>query len=298
MLAGDQLITATIGPYGEAVALWAPSPEPGGRPHAQWGPVLDAVPARPVAARVTVHWPDPVAVVNIRTLDLPCPLVQPLPAGRILIVSGRCQWRATGPDRNARVYNPDGDLAAAGTFGDGVSHLLSTPAGDVWAGYRDGGVFGGYGWGGPGPEPIGSGGLVRFSGELAPTWRFAGPGPYGDCRALNVTGQSVWFSSLPEYPVVQVTDESVRSWRNSVGGVRALMVDSAQCALVGGYDTDADRIVIGALWDEFVPQRESVLVLPDGATLPPDARLVARGHVLNVFTGTQWFKVDTELFGA
>ncbi|MDT5024184.1 MAG: hypothetical protein QOE61_610, partial [Micromonosporaceae bacterium] len=65
--------------------------------------------------------------------------------------------------------------------------------------------------------------------------------------------------------------------------------------LIGGYGPGRDRIVVGALWDDYVPQHESVLVLPDGVSLPAGARFVARGHALNVFVGTRWFKVDTEL---
>jgi hypothetical protein len=302
VLAGDVLVAASIGPYGEAVALWStPADEEALRSSTVspgWASFPDAVTARPAAARVTVHWPDPTTVVNIAELDLARPTVQPLTDGRLLIVAARCWWRSGGPDRNARVFDANGAPVTDGTLGDGIAHVLSTPAGDVWVGYFDEGVFGNYGWDGPGPEPLGSKGIVRYSGDLTPVWAFpetpAG-GPVCDCYALNVAGESAWSSYYTDFPVVRIAGDAVRTWRNSIGGVRALIVGGGQCALIGGYEESSNRIVVGALWDEFVPQWESVLVLPDGAVLPKEARLVARGHALNVFVGTQWYKVDTEL---
>ena len=254
-----------------------------------------------MAARVTVHWPDPTTVINLAELDLPQPTVQPMADDRVLIVSARCRWRSDGPDRNARVFDADGSPVTEGTLGDGIAHVLSTPGGEVWVGYFDEGVFGNYGWGGPGRQPIGSKGIVRFSADLTPVWEFpesAVGGPVCDCYALNVAGESAWSSYYTDFPLVRIADDTVRTWRNSVGGVNALIVGGGQCALVGGYGTTRNRIVVGALWEEYVPQRESVLVLPDGKPLPESARMVARGHALNVFIGTRWYKVDTELLGS
>ena len=281
--AEDVLVAASIGPYGEAVALWS----------------TRQATVAPVAARVTTHWPDPSVAISIAELDLPHKIVQPLPDGRMLLVAARCWWRPGGPDRNARVFDADGSPVAEGTFGDGISHVLTTAAGEVWVGYFDEGVFGNYGWAGPGPEPIGSNGIVRFGRDLTPIWRFpvaTAGGPVCDCYALNVAGESAWASYYTDFPVVSIADDAVQTWRNSVGGVHALIIGGGQCALIGGYGPARDRIVVGALlWDEYVPQHESVLVLPDGVSLPPGARFVARGHTLNVFVGTRWFKVDTEL---
>lgn len=297
VLAGDTLVAASIGPYGEAIALWSAVTDPAAARDPGWAAFPDVVRAAPVAARVTVHWPDPTAVVTIAELDLAHPTVQPLPDGRVLVVAARCRWRAGGPDRNARVFDADGAPVAEGTFGDGISHVLTTPSGDAWVGYFDEGVFGNYGWGGPGPRPIGGNGIVRFTSDLTTAWEFpeaAGP-PIADCYSLNVAGESAWASYYTDFPIVRVTADAVRVWPNSVGAAHALIVGGGQCALVGGYGHRRDRIVAGALWEEFVPQHESVLVLPDEEPLPVEAHLVGRGHVLNVFVDTRWFKVDTEL---
>jgi hypothetical protein len=300
VLADDVLISASIGPYGEAVALWStPKGQAALAPSTpSWAAFPDAVRAHPVAARVTVHWPDPTAVTSIAELDLAQPTVQSLPDGRVLLVAARCWWRAGGPDRNARMFDAEGNPVAEATFGDGISHVLATPHGEVWVGYFDEGVFGNYGWANPGPEPVGSMGIVRFGRDLTPVWRFPDTtpgGPIADCYALNVAGESAWASYYTDFPVVRVSSDLVRVWRNSVGAAQAMIVGGGQCALIGGYGTRRDRIVVGALWDEHVPQYESVLVLPDGAGLPVEAHLVGRGHALNVFVGTRWFKVDTEL---
>ena len=60
------------------------------------------------------------------------------------------------------VVDAAGSVVAEGTLGDGINHLLTTPSGAIWVGYFDEGVFGSFGWGGPGPPPIGQPGIVQF----------------------------------------------------------------------------------------------------------------------------------------
>ncbi|MYW92923.1 hypothetical protein G3I59_20480 [Amycolatopsis rubida] len=76
--------------------------------------------ARPV--RVTVHVPEMAVAALIPDLRLARPTVQPLPEGRVLLVDGRSE----GPDRNAMVYDSDGEAAAEQTFGDGIDHVQAT----------------------------------------------------------------------------------------------------------------------------------------------------------------------------
>src|SRR5262249_21153055 len=163
---GDALLSVSVGPAGEAVALWAAPADQealtSGTVQPQWGSFRDARAARPAGARITLQRPGLSEAVRIAEMPLAHATVQPLPGNRFLAVAARCRWRPEGPDRNALVYDPDGAVVAEYTYGDGIENVLTTPSGNAWVGYFDEGVYGNYGWGVPGPEPLGSCGLARF----------------------------------------------------------------------------------------------------------------------------------------
>ncbi len=198
----------------------------------------------------------------------------------------------------------DGALVAETTVGDGVSHLLATPTGDVWSATTTPASSGATAGRGPGPQPIGHSGVVRFSPDLGPTWRYPSrldpPGdespPFGACRTLNVTGQAVWVSSLPEFPVAQIANDVVRVWRNSVGGVRAILVDGARCALVGGYGAGRDRASWSVRWPTTSCRGgKACSSCPMTSRCRPTPGWWPADTYSNVFAGRRWFKVDTEL---
>ncbi|MFC7280202.1 hypothetical protein ACFQS1_40130 [Paractinoplanes rhizophilus] len=297
---GDVLLSVSVGPAGEAVALWsAPADrealtsvtvQPG------WASFPDARAARPATARITVHSPDAVQVVRIAEMPLAHATVQPLPNGRFLVVAARCRWRPEGPDRNALVYGTDGAVAAQYTFGDGIEGVHTTPSGHAWVGYFDEGVFGNYGWGGPGPEPVGSCGLARFdpSGEV--DWRFPPDdvASIDDCYALNVVGETVWACYYSDFPVVKIDNGRVTAWRNDLAhGAKSIIVDDRRVGLAGGYRPHRDRLVIGVLSDGGLREVARYrLVLPDGQPLPDNVRIVGRGPDLHVFHGTDWYRTS------
>jgi hypothetical protein len=131
--AADVLAATSIGPNGEAIALWtspkglaaltATTTQPG------WASFPDPRASRPVAARVTVHRAGPETSVTIADLPLAHPTIQVLPDDRVLVVAARCRWRPDGPARNAIICDTDGRLVAEGTIGDGVEHALVSRSG-------------------------------------------------------------------------------------------------------------------------------------------------------------------------
>jgi len=157
---GDVLVTMSVGPRNEAIAVWSDPPgrqalhgrttQPGGASFA------DPATAVGVAVRVVTYAPGITAVVRVPELRLAHCHVQPLPDDQILIVAARCRWRPDHPDTNAVVLNPDGSVARRAVLGDGIGHVLATDSGKIWVGYFDEGVYGNYGWGNPRPEPIGA----------------------------------------------------------------------------------------------------------------------------------------------
>ena len=146
---GDVLVCASVGPAGEAVAVWT-TPDgleaaisrtvsPGGASFPD--PSAD----RPVQARITVHTPGLAAVTPIADLALAHITVQPMPGGQFLVAGARCRWRPDGPDRNGVIYDADGQVVAERVLGDGIEHVLATSDGQVWIGYFDEGIYGNYG---------------------------------------------------------------------------------------------------------------------------------------------------------
>ncbi len=174
--------------------------------------------------------------------------------------------------------------------------MLSTPKGDFWVGYSDEGVFGNYGWGRPGPAPIGACGIARFTSLLVPVWQYSGADRWGDideCYALNVVGEDAWACYYSDFPIVGITAGTIRGWKNAVTGARALLVHQDKAALVGGYGKDHDRYIEGALGREgFEPTASSRVVLSDGQPLPNSAQLVGRGNELHALFGNTWYKLN------
>ena len=217
---------------------------------------------RPVTARITVHAPGLAAMTRIPELALAHITVQPMPGGRFLVAGARCRWRRDGPDRNAVLYNADGQVVSEHVLGDGIEHVLATSTGQVWAGYFDEGIYGNYGWGrADSQEPVGAYGIVRFSPGLEPAWhypQYTEVGPWdaiGDCYALNVDDTCIWACYYSDFPVVRIRDDIVTGWHNDTGGARALAAAGSRVALCGGYGPDYDRLALTELGADRAPCR-------------------------------------------
>jgi len=220
------------------------------------------------------------------------PTLQPLPDGRFVVVSSRAEWRDGVAQDNAHVYAADGSLERAACIGDGIEHVQTSADGDIWVGYFDEGVYGNDGWGSPGPEPIGSAGIVRFSPALEVAWEypFQESETIDDCYALNVTGEDAWACCYSSFDVIRIRDGVVRSWRNKVEGARGIAVDGDSIAFYGGYRTEHDRLAIGRLGDADVSIGATTrLTMPNGRRLPQDAIVVGRGAELHALVGSDWF---------
>ncbi|RAY11420.1 hypothetical protein DPM19_30835 [Actinomadura craniellae] len=301
---GEARASVSVGPEGEVLALWTAAedlPAQRSSPTRSAGAAFpDSRAPRPVAARVTTHT-SVRAVTMVRLAELPLAhvKVQPLPQGRVLAVAARARWRPEGADRNAIVYDPEGNVLAEETLGDGIGHVFATRTGHIWVGYFDEGVFGNYGWGGPGPAPLGACGLARFSPDLRPDWRFPGGDPWGwiaDCYALNVAGEAAWTCYYTGFPVVRSHDGVLTGWRNDISGIQALAVgDSARIALYGGYGANRDRLAAGDLGDgRLHTTAEYRIVLPDGQPLPARTQVIGRGPDLHFIADHDWYRLALE----
>jgi hypothetical protein len=299
---GEVRVSASVGPQGQVVALWAAEEDHSALTAATQRPGFATFPdpgaSRVVAVRVSVHDPGPVTAARIPSMGLAHVTVQPLPSGRFLVVAARSQWRHDGPDRNAIIYDSDGRVLDEAVLGDGIEHVLATSDGYVWAGYFDEGVYGNYGWGNPDAEPpVGWPGLVRFTPGLQADWRFPSHveqpwGAISDCYALNVDDSAVWACYYTDWPIVRIEADQVTSWPNAVAGARALAVSGDQVALFGGYGADHDRLIVGHLGSAgFEVSHEYRVVLPGGAPVPARTQVIGRGPCLHFLTADSWYQL-------
>jgi hypothetical protein len=274
---GDELVAASVGPDGAAIALWAAAPDRQ-RMLARLGSrsaSAKAAARRPVAVRVTGVG----RVVSALVHRVRFPQVQPLPDGAILVASQR--------GGVAQVFDSDGRPLRQGTLLDGIEHVLATASGHLWVGYFDQGVYGN--------DPVAHHGIVRFTSGLDPDWTYpldTDVGPVDDCYALNVDGEAAWAYYYRSFPIVWISDGSLTAWRTEVAGATGLLAAADACALVGGYGlADRDRLVIGQLAHgrcEIIDELR--LTLPGGQPMPT-ASLVCRGPDLHVFIGRSWYRL-------
>lgn len=295
--AGDVLVTASIGADGQAVALWA-TPDAAAALHGRTSipggaSFADVTLAEPVEAVVTSHaGSKATGATSLDELRMAHPAIQPMPGGELLVVGARCRWTPVRVEPNAALFAEDGSLLRTAVVGDGVQHLRSTSTGEIWVGYSDEGVYGNFGWGHPGPAPVGRNGLARFDPDLTLAWEF----PWDDrrpriddCEALNV-GSDVWACYYSEFPLVRIADGSVQFWPPTrLDSLTTLLVDHDRIAFVG---TD---ITFAHIEGDILRVTSSIPL-----ALPPDARtpgtqLIGQSSTLHVLTPAgAWYKADLD----
>ena len=306
---GDVLAAQSLSPHGDPVALWASPADheeqiakdslPNGVrvPRTQLG--------RGVPMRFVTYGPE--TTVTALETRLAVPYAQPLSGGRVLVVGARCVYDPErGPERNAEIHGPDGELLARGTLGDGIAYVRTDTEDGIWAGYFDEGIFGNNGWGRGqgGPDPIGAPGLVRFRDDLtldcplpdvAP-WGLPGQTPY---IALESTAVWASYHNMNETVVVRFDPsedrETLSGWSLAEEGSRAVPLRPGWDRVVrlGGRFGSHDLMALTALGDDGQVERRAYrrLALPGGVELAHFASHTHAG-VLHVFTGTTWWSLD------
>lgn len=123
--------------------------------------------------------------------------------GTILLVQPRCEKKGLVIERNARIYNPNGQLISAFTLGDGIEQMQIDETDTIWVGYFDEGIFGNFGW----EEPIGSDGVIAFDKSGEKLW---GARKFSiiDSYALNVTSSThVQFYYYDDFKIVTLNEK-------------------------------------------------------------------------------------------
>lgn len=264
-----------------------------------WATFPHSVADESYPVRIELFDPQGRSAAVATSLSVAFPHMDTTPDGGFLVVGTRARYTSSGPESNAIVLDTKGHVVRSFCVGDGVEHVQVTPSGKIWVGYFDEGVYGNYGWGSPdGPEPLGRAGLVRWSLDGEHEYGFStAEGPYwiDDCYALSVIGEDAWACYYSDFPVVRVRPNgSVTTWACGVAGARGLAVLGAErVGHVGGYDGLHDRLVVSELGDgRCAGTRTLQLVTPEGAELPADARVFARGSAIHALMNGRWLRTD------
>ncbi|MFF4349292.1 hypothetical protein [Streptomyces sp. NPDC001530] len=223
---------------------------------------------------------------HLSALQAAFPLFDALPDGGFVVADARSR----ADEEHVQVFDALGRLSWTFRVGDGIEHLLTDEAGDLWVGYFDEGVYG--------DDELSWPGLRRWSPTGDHLWTYHsvdGGGAISDCYALNVSGRSAWACAYTHFSVLEIRpDSGVKPRSNQVRGAKGLAVHGSRVALLGGYEDDHDRLVIGELTDTGVtPVTQGRLVRRDGST-PGRRRLVCRGARIYVQEEpfTEWDVLD------
>jgi hypothetical protein len=247
------------------------------------------------SARISISSPEGTSVWGLPTVTATFPIVQTLPAGEVLVVATRCQRQQDGKhDLNARVYRRDGSLSAEFCLGDGIEHVQTDDAGNIWAGYFDEGVFGNFGWGSAeGAQPIGRAGLVRFDRHGHKSWEYRPPESLDsicDCYALNVTSQGVWACYYTDFPLVRISAEgTVEWWETSLSGVTQIAISGSNLLAFGGYSDNRTDCQLLRLTPGLAETVADVRLCFDNDVHIENCTVIGRDSLLHVFTGADWY---------
>jgi hypothetical protein len=223
-------------------------------------------------------------VTDLPALDLTFPHVDLFPDGKVLLVAARSQWRATEDyDLNGVIYDPATGSTRRILLGDGIERVYVDERGLIWASYFDEGIFGNFGWGNPGPEPVGSTGLACFTPNGERVWHF--PGAMTDCYALNVQGAEVAAYYYTDFPMCKVSrDFEVTYWKTDLRGCRELALAGSTVFLSGQYEDPRNIGYLGSLGaDRLEDVRQVRLMLPEDVEWSASSTLLGRGRHVYCF---------------
>ena len=225
---------------------------------------------------------DSLHVVAIKAVTAAFPTIQSLPDERVLI----CGPGVADGSTNAWIFSSGGELQIEANIGDGFEQVLTTPAGSIWVGYLDEGVFGG-------SDPAHHG-IVRFDDSLTPVWKYPLSSSHGaveDCYALNVDGESALSCFFSHFPIVRISGDHMSGWTGAPTGANGLLSAGESALLFGGYSDERKRVVrLHLKADGSTKQigRGVIRGLPSDLPVAP----LCRGPEAHVFIGANWYRAS------
>jgi len=236
--------------------------------------------------------------IDLPELDLTFPLIDMFPDGRILVVGPRCSWRGNDDyDLNGIIYDPKTARATRILLGDGINSASVDALGRIWVAYSDEGIFGNFGWGNPGPTPIGAAGLLCFAETGEKIWEYPAnsDGIMADCYALNVSGSEASIFFYTDFPICRIsTNFELTYWKTELAGCHQFAISKSTVLFSGQYNESRDTAYLGELDpDGTTHTRQVRLFLPDGSGLP-EGQLLGRGQNLYFFDALSVYRAGLD----
>ena len=233
--------------------------------------------------------------IELPELDVTFPLVDTFPNGKILIVGPRCVWRSKRDyDLNGIIYDPRTGHSSRILLGDGINCAQVDSLGRIWVSYADEGVYGNFGWGQPGPSPVGAAGLVCFSESGTKVWEYPvdAEDSITDCYALNVSGSAAAICFYTDFPICRISSGfELQYWKTSLRGCHEFAISETKVLLSGQYDDPPDRAYLGDLDAGQLNTQEVRLVLPNGSGIR-EGQLLGRGRHLYLFDTSNVYRAS------
>lgn len=234
---------------------------------------------------------------DLAPLDVTFPFIDVFPDGRVLVAGSRSQWRSAHDfDQNGVIVDPANGSKTRFLVGDGVESIAVDSRGRVWASYFDEGIFGNFGWGHPGPEPVGSSGLNCFDDTGKVVWKYpqsSGSGFISDCYAMNVADDTVAIYAYTEFALSRISpDFAIETWKTSLSGCHSFAMSDTGVLFTGQYRDDPSTGYLGSLADGQVDDVTKVVFeLPTG-DVTGEGSFVGRGETLHYFDDRGWYQID------
>lgn len=238
---------------------------------------------------------------SLRTIELPgldetFPLVDIFPDGKILVAGRRCAWRDQDDyDLNGAVFDPNTGMLSRILLGDGINSAYVDALGRIWVAYFDEGIFGNFGWGIPGPKPVGSPGLVCFSELGEKIWEYPEDDAMADCYALNVSDAEAAIFFYTDFPICRISsDFKLERWATNLRGCHQFAITKTAALFSGQYREPSDVAYLGRFeTGQLVDTRQVRLLLPDGSGLPK-GQLLGRGRHLYFFDAVSAYRASLD----
>jgi hypothetical protein len=220
--------------------------------------------------------------ISLPRVDVTFPNVDMFPDGRVLVAGARSSWRSEDDyDRNGAIFDPRTGEMRRFLLGDGINSLAIDAIGRIWVAYGDEGIFGNFGWGNPGPMPIGSAGLVCFSDSGTKIWEYPADDRMADCYALNVSAQEASIFFYTDFPICRVSsDFKLTYWATNLRGCQHLAISGTSVLFTGQYDDPPDVGYTGKLAPAQLTDIQQIkFVLSDGKSIS-QGDFIGRGKYL------------------
>jgi hypothetical protein len=169
--------------------------------------------------------------IELPKLDVTFPLVDIFPTEAKMLL-------AYDYDLNGPVLDPRSGRSTRILLGDGIDRARTDKLGRIRVSYFDEGILGNFGWGPPGPAPIGSAGLLRFSDIGEKIWEYPQEASetISYCYALNVSGSEAAIFFYTDFPICRISsDFRLEYLKTDLRGRHQLAISETKALLSSRY---------------------------------------------------------------